>query len=137
MVEKTIDTRVADLHLFSNGLVYLGFKNDKIVELEDRLELAEAIEKLAVGIKRKVLIQTGERNSMTPEARKLDMNKRIESVVLKEALIINTLGIRISASFYYKLRKPIFPVKVFSNYDEAFDWLEIERLTDFESMIGS
>jgi len=126
MVVKSIKLNVADAYLLSSGLVYLKFKDDQTINVQDRLDLAQAIEDLADGQRRKVLIQTGERSSITPEARKLDINKRVEAHVIKEALIITTLGIRISATFYYKFRKPKFPFKVFAKYDEALKWLDVE-----------
>jgi len=126
MVAKSIKLNVADAHLLANGLVYLKFKDDQTITVQDRLDLAKAIEDLADGQRRKVLIQTGARNSITSEARKLDINRRVEAHVIKEALIITTLGIRISAIFYYKFRKPKFPFKVFAKYNEALEWLDIE-----------
>jgi hypothetical protein len=126
MVENRIKLNVADAYLLSNGLIYLKFKHDQTINVQDRIDLAQAIEDLAAGQKRKVLIQTGERSSITPEARKLDINKRVESYVIKEALIITTLSVRISATFYYKFRKPKFPFKVFAKYDEALEWLDVE-----------
>jgi len=82
------------------------------------------IEKLLNGKLTALLIETGKRSTISKEARELDLNKRIEKFITREAIVIDSFPTRISAMFYYRMHEPAFPVKVFSEVDQALNWLK-------------
>lgn len=131
MIVKSMDIRCARVSLREDGIMLMEFRDDMEITLQDRYELLKAGKEISGNVRRNVLILSGDRMTMTAKARKIDLNKRVQEFTLREALVINSLGTRISATFYYKLRNPGYPVKTFKTEEEALTWL-----TSFNSDIN-
>ena len=85
-------------------------------------EMADTISRLSNKNKVAILSIAGLYGSITPDARKVDINKD-EAYTLAIALVINELSQRLLANFFFKLRRINYPVKTFKNEDEATEWL--------------
>lgn len=78
----------------------------------------------------KKLIISGIYTTVDKEARnfiKNENNKRSDYIIA-EAIVIHSLSQRILANFYFKIVKPKYPIKVFTDLDEAYIWLETIKL---------
>lgn len=110
-----------------DGVVHCKLFDDKFIDLDDRKSIVAALEDLYSGEKMSVVIETGERMDISKDAKYFDLESRIDRLVDREALVINSLPTRIAARFYYKLRKAPFPVKTFDNVEEAMEWVRESR----------
>ena len=64
---------------------------------------------------------------VTPEARKLVRELEPIIPVNSRAFVIKSLSQRIATSFYIRLHKPLVPTKIFTKYEEAYDWLNEKK----------
>ncbi len=62
-------------------------------------------------------------NSFSKEAREYIASNEINHLVKAEALVINSLALRIMGNFYLKVNKPARPSKLFNDRSVALDWL--------------
>ena len=86
-------------------------------------EIADTMTILSKGNKRAVLSVAGLYGSMTPEARKVDINDA-GGYTMALAIVIRELHQRLLANFYFKLKQVNYPVKTFKNEDDAVEWLQ-------------
>lgn len=110
-----------------DGIVHCKLFDDKFIDLDDRKSIVAALEELHSGEKMSVVIETGERVDISKDARYYDLESRIDRLVERQAVVINSLPTRIATRFYYKLRKAPFPVKTFGDVEEATEWLRESR----------
>ncbi len=117
-------TKTARLRLLSCGIIHYTYLPGFEVCEKEHLENHHALLEL-VGTEKKypVLMDSSEFILVTTEARKLVRQLEPIIPVSKRAFLIKTLSQRIATSFYIKLHKPLVPTKIFTNYEEAYDWL--------------
>lgn len=124
---KTIDVRIGTVTLRDDGIIHCKLSDDQLCEVKDRLEIISALEALYSGYRVPVVLEMGERVDVTQEARKMDLDDRINKILSLRALVITSLPSRIAARFYYKLRRIPFPVKTFSHVDDAVAWIHEQQ----------
>jgi hypothetical protein len=121
---KEIVTKTARLRLLTCGIIHYtylpGSDVDEIEHLANHNALLELVGK---DCKYPVLMDSSEFIIVTSEARKLVRQLEPIIPVSSRAFVIRNLSQRIAASFYIKLHTPLVPTKIFTNYEEAFDWL--------------
>lgn len=62
--------------------------------------------------------------NMSNEAKQLAANhKELNECRIAEAILTDSLAIRIAANFYFKLFRPPIPMKLFSKEKKAIEWL--------------
>ena len=107
-----------------DGIIEQRFARDTPYEIDAAhiSEMADTISRLSNKNKVAILSIAGLYGSITPDARKVDINKD-EAYTLAIALVINELSQRLLANFFFKLRRINYPVKTFKNEDEATEWL--------------
>ncbi|MFY7884243.1 MAG: hypothetical protein ACOVOV_05295, partial [Dolichospermum sp.] len=69
------------------------------------------------------LFIVGINTSATVEALRYFSSEESKNVSLADAIVIHSLGQRLLANFLIKLVKGSWPMKVFSNKDDALKWL--------------
>lgn len=116
----------SSLYKLSDHMIYLTYKQDSNIELQDAIDTNNAIFELANGKPYTVLVDfLGLYGNMTNEARihyATDLKTR--DIRKAEALLLDNLPARIIARFYIKVNKPNNPVKIFAKKQKALDWLE-------------
>lgn len=65
------------------------------------------------------------------------LHPEFEKLKKAEALVIKTLGHRMLAQVYIKVRSYPYPIKIFNNEEEAMKWFESLRLNQEKSSITS
>ena len=78
-------------------------------------------------VHRSFIFTAGEFITLTREAQK---NARViekEVPVKASALIVNNLAQKLMADFYYKIDKPLQPLKVFREFEKGIEWLKIQE----------
>ncbi|MBL4592320.1 MAG: STAS/SEC14 domain-containing protein [Flavobacteriales bacterium] len=125
--QKSIELPKAFLHLKDEGFVLLTFKDNVVIEVEDAKEIDKTvIDELIYNQPFVVLIDARDiTSSLTHEARDFFTNDELILKIRKaQAIVVNNLHTKLIANFYMKFHKPINPVKVFSDYDKAENWLK-------------
>jgi len=112
------------ISLRNDGVIENRFLMDTPYEIDaDSLEkIANAMTVLSRGNKMPILSIAGLYGTISPEARKVDINDA-NNYTLALALVIRELHQRLLAIFYFKLKKIDYPVKTFKNEVEALEWL--------------
>lgn len=124
---KTIELTKVFIHLQEKGLVILKFKDNIVLEKEDAKEVDQVIfDKLVKGKPFVVIVDARDVNSsISHEAREFFSKDELVLEIRKaHALVVNNLHTKILANFYIKFHKPINPIKIFSDFDEAYDWVK-------------
>ena len=123
--KKHIKLAKAQLYLIEEGFTLLVF-NDKVsFELEDAIEVDEITYDLIEGAPFVTLVDARNiRSNISHEARDFfAKNEKIARIRKGQAIVVNNLHTKIIANFYMKFHKPENPVKIFSNYKKAENWL--------------
>jgi len=121
---KSVDLGFGTLRELSNGIIIYDFKDDVSIDIADIKLMIEAHSKLANGIPRPVLVNTGKRMGISPEARAFDNIEDRKRITKAEALVIDNIATRIGANFYYMIQRPPYQVKTFPTQEKALKWLE-------------
>lgn len=121
---QQIELEFCTVSLRDDGIIEQRFPRDTPYEIDAYHinEMADTISHLANGSKAAVLSVAGLYGSITPDARKVDINKD-EDYTLAIALVINELSQRLLANFFFKLKRISYPVKTFKTEEEATSWL--------------
>jgi len=121
---QQIKLEFCTVSLREDGIIEQRFARDTPYEIDAAhiSEMADTISRLSNKNKVAILSIAGLYGSITPDARKVDINKD-EAYTLAIALVINELSQRLLANFFFKLRRINYPVKTFKNEDEATEWL--------------
>ena len=125
--QKSIELSKTFLHLLEEGLVIVNPKDDIVLEIEDVQEVDQLIyDQLVLGKPFVVIIDARDINSsVSREARDfLSKNELVLPIRKAQAIIVNSLHTKLLANFYMKFNKPINPIKVFSNFDDAYQWVK-------------
>ncbi len=122
---QRIELEFSTVSLREDGIIEQRFQKDIPYEIDTQhlTEMSVAMSRLSKGNKTAILSIAGLYGSITPEARKLDINKD-EDYTLAIALVIQELSQRLLANFYFKLKKVNYPVKIFKNENQATEWLQ-------------
>ena len=118
-----VETRISFIEKLNNGIIRVEIKPDILLEPKDLEENYIAYtQQLDVknGLFQLVFNPGGEANV---EARIKYANKDRSKIKKAEAIVIETLAHRLGANFYKKKFKPTHPVEIFTEEQEALDWL--------------
>ena len=107
------------------NIVELVFDEGFEGELEHAIEFVFNIAKLRDNEQPVLLlIVYAPDNIFSKEARQYVASSKDSNLVVKaEALIINSLGLRLMGNFYLKINKPPRPAKLFNDRLQGIDWL--------------
>lgn len=100
--EVVVCNRISRATLVHDALYYIHFISNNIVEVDDFKEGYEAYTKLTKGIPFKVIIEFGDHVHISSEAREFAQLNKLPAIA--EALIVKSLGQRMLANFYIKLK---------------------------------
>lgn len=103
------------------GIVVIDFNDDIELQIEDTETIANAVISLTGKKLSPTLILTGERNSITPEARDHELKKF--NLSLADAIVVTSLPTRIMTMFFIKFNPPNHPYKIFGDKEQAIQWL--------------
>ncbi|MES2679879.1 MAG: hypothetical protein V4635_08345 [Bacteroidota bacterium] len=112
------------LHLRQDGIVYIHISSQK----EETVELVkEMVEKLGEMVNHKhVPILVRHENLALPGKANRDYWAKKESCPYSkaEAFMIGSIALRLLANFYLKINKPERPTRLFTDEQEANEWLK-------------
>jgi hypothetical protein len=108
---------------YAPPVITLLFKEGAELEIEQVRELIKTAEKLS-GNKPYLLFSDACVNLViTSEARKVAADPKEAPLLVANAVLVNNLGLSLTANFFMRFNKPRFPVKVFYDRAKAMEWL--------------
>ena len=118
-----IETNTSFFERTEDGIVIVRKKQNSFVDIEEALEDYEVHRKLA-GSKPSpsMLIMTDMLNA-SAKAREFFSLPIHAEYRCAEAFVVNNLAIRMLITFYMKTAKKKYPIRIFSNEEEALAWL--------------
>lgn len=107
-----------------NNIVEIRFDMGFEAEIDDARLIVERISEFCID-KQPVLLLAiyAEDNVFSKEARQYVASAVVNKIVKAEALVINSLALRIMGNFYLKVNKPARPSKLFNDRTIALEWL--------------
>jgi hypothetical protein len=108
----------------NENILYSRIKPNVFFDLELSQKLLTAVEEF-IGLKKhKALIEMGEFNSSSDNARKFYAeNEYVKKYRIADAFVLKSLSVRLIINFFIKFNKPFIPTKAFSDIDKAKAWL--------------
>jgi hypothetical protein len=124
--KKHIELAKAHLYLLDDGFTSITFKDKVNFELEDAIELDNYTYDWVNGSSFVTLVDARNiRSNMSHKARDyFAKNEKITNIRKGQAIVVNSLHIKLLANFYMNFHKPSDPVKIFTDYDKAKDWIQ-------------
>lgn len=136
--EKHLELEKAQLYLIERGFTSIVFKNNIHFELKDAIELDNYTYDWVNGKPFIALVDARDiQSNISHRAREyFAKNKKITQIRKGQAIVVNSLHIKILANFYMNFHKPSDPIKIFTDYKKAYKWaLEIRKKWYKEELI--
>jgi len=106
-----------------SGVIYFIIKDGAHLDVKEIHQLFEGCKELS-GNKPFLLISDARvQLDITSEGRKAASARELGLVVAANAVLVNSLGVRLIANIFSKINKPPFPYQVFNDEEKALDWL--------------
>lgn len=120
---KEIDHPMVYLALKSDGIGYVFLKDDTVIDVEFQEVLIDLYNQLTNKKQTPFLFEGGNDVTVTKEARDNALLIEDRSPLKATAIVVDNLAYKLISNFYLKFNKPKRPYKVFSNKQEAVEWL--------------
>ncbi len=117
-------TKSETIILDSSGIAKCYVHKDYFLELEDARENVEVVKKLGNGKLIPVLVDIREAKGGSKECRAYFASEEAAKIQSACALLVASPLSRLIGNFFIGLNKTKFPTKLFSDEDEAMDWLK-------------
>jgi hypothetical protein len=119
--DTIIKNKNSTAELIDDRIFYLNYHAGSYSEVTDFEEGCEAFEILTQGRPIRVLVEMGRHANLSSDAREFaQANKK---PAMAEALVLHSLPQRLIFNFYVRFRKQDHPIKIFSDFNLAKDWL--------------
>lgn len=121
-----VETTCSILSFEEPDLVRSVSKPNTDMQLEQLLENADAVHRLVDGRRYYLIIVGHETATYSKEAREY-VDERIEPLKKGEALVVQSLALRMIAMFYARTRRKHHPIRIFPTEWEALEWIDSLR----------
>lgn len=108
----------------SDGIARSVVLNNARIDLNEAKQNSEAVNKLFVDKKFPLLIDITAIHTITREARAHFAVKNRETNITCFAIVTNSEVGKIVGNFFFKLNSPDVPARMFTNEDQAIEWLK-------------
>jgi hypothetical protein len=122
---KTYDMSTSTIWFDEDGILYSLPKDipEEPFSVENTLKEMEAFRKIT-GNKKVCMILESNKNSKPPAKEHRDLiAKELDSVTKAMAIVTNSPLSRMVANLFFGLKPPAYPAKMFSNEEEAKEWI--------------
>lgn len=120
---KTYKCKASTITPIDNNILLINILPDVKFEMEDYMELFNAVGQIGNGAKFYNLIHVGDYTIPSAEVRDISASIDGSRFKIADAFIINSLAQKIVANGYLKINKPVVPTRVFNRVNLALDWL--------------
>lgn len=127
--KESIDLICATLWKLNDEIILLRFKDGVHLDEQDAIDVKNGCIELFEG--RKFLILVDARNLGLTLGRQgsdyFAKNKEFNDVLQAQALLVNSLALKLIARFYITISKPISEAQIFNDLEEALEWLDAKK----------
>lgn len=113
----------AALQLQSDGILRIYLHDDCVLNRENVSLLHDTYKQICGEQKYLFLFEAGENVVYTKDGREFSKKHEHTQPSVKIAAVSQSLPYRMIVNFYLNFYKPAKPVRFFSNYEKAVDWL--------------
>jgi hypothetical protein len=113
----------ARIEIRPDGILHVHVTVDTEMTMEHAKAIVAARTELAQGRKYPLLSTASKYTLPNKEVRDYIASERRSELVLADAIVFNGLGQRLMANIFLKINKPVRPIRVFTEKEEAVDWL--------------
>jgi len=126
-----IEAKKLDMDKFTStvlepGLIENFVKPGMNMEAKDAWEMKKINQDLSEGKEYVVLVSSGHLASVSKAAREVIASKEFVGNTLAKALLVESLGHRITGNFYLSVNKPFLKTRIFTDREEALKWLRLQ-----------
>ena len=108
----------------AHNIVQLNFEKGFEGELEDAKLIVKRLSSYCIDEQPVLfLVVYAEDNIFSKEARQYVASKEVNKIVKAEALVLNSMALRIMGNFYLNVNKPARESRLFNDRNAAFEWL--------------
>jgi hypothetical protein len=123
LLVKVIEMEEVIIGIRKDGLGHVYMKPGTELTVELQWRMLESYRQITGGKGYKFIFEAGDHVVITAEARENAKSIQEVSPVQAIAAVVNNLGYRLIAEFYYKINKPKKPFKAVRTIEEAVKWL--------------
>lgn len=105
------------------NLAKVLFTKKVMLSLDVLNDMQEKLNTLVRAEKFVLLTNMGNKVSPTREAYDFYANEQRAIRIVREAFVLDSAALKIAANFYFKVKRPIIPSKVFEHEEAARNWL--------------
>lgn len=122
-------TKSSEIHEYAHNIVAIRFLSDKLVLLDEAMEIDDILTSLMMNEKKFVLLNALDiqSNMNTASQRYFAKQSQLRLRTLGVAILLNNLPIRLTASVFIKFQKPPYATKIFGTEIDALNWFEKMR----------
>src|SRR3989338_3570212 len=121
------ETEEIVVSLRADGIVHVFIKAHTHITIEVQERMLAAYKEITL-VNRPFVFEPGEFTSISKEARNNAQFMEDSSPVSASAVVINNLGQRIIADYYYRFNRPKRPLAIFKSMYAAVEWLKKQEL---------
>ncbi len=106
------------------NIFLLRFSGDVSIEAKDIHDMMAAFREINKGVPYAVMVDTNVNFQTTDEARSLGASKEYDGHRIAVALVTRNIASKMLGNFFIRFNKPSTPTKLFTNFEDAMDWLK-------------
>ena len=118
-----VDLRASTVSLRSDGIIHLELHPVEELAVKDAWEIIETIKNIGNGKKFPNMITAKDYVNIDKEAKVLSASEEGNEYTLADAIVVNSIALKLIANFYISFNKPVRPTKLFSSEEKAVEWL--------------
>lgn len=122
-VVKKIEIDKAIVSLREDGIMQYNIKPHTEYSVRDVMAANDAAGKLGSGKAYPNIIFIDHFLNADADCRKYAASEESNVYTVADAFVLNSVALKLIGNFYIKVNKPVRPTRIFSNEQEAIDWL--------------
>lgn len=123
-IVKITTTRTATIFLDKNDILHIKMHDNVRIDHDDTVDNLLVVKSYTKGRKVLKLIDARAKCSVDRKAKEL-INRIDEKQTIARAVIKSSFITKVLLTFFTELNKPEIPTKIFTDKDEAYNWLLI------------
>ena len=118
-----VQTKSGSVYLRADGIMKVDLIPNRIIQIEEAIELIQAQEIIAGGVRRPLLVDLRSIQSINRPARVYLGGEEAAKNVSATALHIKSLFSQIIGNFMIGMNKTLYPTALFVSEEQALEWL--------------
>jgi hypothetical protein len=114
-----------EIKTIGNSIIRIEFFNGADIDLSDAELINENLIKMSEGKKYCILLDGHNQFTTTPESRAFVAKKSSDRIAF--AIVTNSIANKLVGNFFIQFNKPNTPTKLFSDEEQAIEWLNEQK----------